>query len=182
MSRRIRIVVLAAVFVLFGGIAGNSATAGSTRIDWRATGTIVNLMVPNFTGAGPTTLAAFLIQAEVNGAPGSARFTVVGIPDGFHPSLPQCGGGPGQTFTRNDMVIIFAAQSMLFARSAPPDGWICFQADGTVAAVANMVVDGGTGRYEGATGAFVGTFMGQPIGVSGALSVETGTIEGWIDR
>lgn len=182
MSKWILIVVMAAAVALSGGIAGNTAYAGSTPINWTVAGTIVTVQVPDFTVAPPGNLPAFLIQAFVKGAPGSAQFTVLGFPDEFQPTLSQCGGGPGQSFSANDMVITFADESMIFAKLGIAGGWICFQLDGTVTAVANMTVIGGTGRYEGATGEFTGEFTSQAVGESGALIAETGTITGSIDR
>lgn len=196
MSRRIFWVSVAVVAVLGSGVVGISDASGfwrggfgygpppppRTTINWKVAGTIVNVQLAIPTSEGPFLQPAFLIQAVMKGSPGDAQFTFVGIPDGFPGLLDQCGGGPGQLFSPNDMVITFSDLSMLFAHLSSAGGWVCFQEDGTVTAVANMEVIGGTGRFENAAGEFVGVFQGNTVGTSGALSAETGTIEGWIER
>ncbi len=179
MSRRVKaaVVVTAVLTLAIGGIA---ARAGSTPIDWKAAGTIANvqLAIPPFFEPVP----GFLIHAAVAGAPGAAEFTVVTVPGS--PS-DQCGDNFGQSVLQNDMVITFPDQSMIFAKLNPAAGkgaWICFTGPDTVAAVANMTITGGTGRFEGAEGNFVGKFVGRQVGASGALAAETGTIEGSIER
>lgn len=193
MSRKAFHAVVAAAVVLAGGFLGVTDSSGfwgggsghhrgNIPINWRVAGTIVNVQLAIPTAQGLLTPPASLIQAFVKGSPGNAQFIVVGIPNEFQSSLGMCGDGPGQTFAFNDMVITFADQSMLFAKPGPAGGWVCFQLNGTVTAVANMTIIGGTGRYEGAAGEFVGEFLGRPVGDSGALAAETGTIEGWIER
>jgi hypothetical protein len=182
MSKKAVSVVVAAVlaFGLAGGaVAGNIEVA--IPVNWRVAGTVVNVQVAP-PAAGP--VAGFLIQALVKGSPGNAQFTVVGIPNSAPAPLQQCNGGFGQTFSPNDMVVIFDDLSMLFAELGEGGGWICFPgaAGDPVTAVANMIVTGGTGRFEGTGGGFVGVFEGHSAGISGALSAETGTITGQILR
>jgi len=186
MTKRVTIIVVAAALALAGGVAGDSAYGGSTPVNWTLAGTIVNLLVPDFTAVPPAPPfhAGSLIQAFVKGPPGNAQFTVLGFPGIPSGSLEQCDGGPGQLFSPNDMVITFADLSMIFAKEAEESGWVCFPTGegDPVTAVANMTVTGGTGRFEGATGGFVGEFVSFPVGDSGAVIAETGTIKGWIDR
>lgn len=186
MSKRVLIIVVAAALALAGGVAGNSAYGGSTPVNWTVAGTIVNVLVPDFTAVPPAPpfKPGFLIHAFIKGAPGNAQFTVLGFPGIPSGSLGQCGGGPGQLFSPNDMVIMFADLSMIFAEEAEEGGWVCFPSPvgDPVTAVSNMTVTGGTGRFEGATGEFVGEFVSFPVGDSGAVIAETGTIKGWIDR
>jgi hypothetical protein len=126
----------------------------------------------------------FLIRAFLKGAPGKAQFTVLGIPYGLpQDPHPECDGNPGQSFNPNDMVITFEDLSMLFAELEGPDGgWVCVQPDGTVTAEAHMSIIGGTGKYQDASGWFIGKFNGQQVGMSGLLQAETGTIVGEIER
>jgi hypothetical protein len=161
---------------------GNRYHRGKTRINWKVSGTIVNVQLAIPTMTGIDNVPAFLIQALLKGVPGNAQFTVVGIPNAFDPNHPEC-GGPGQYFNPNDMVITFPDLSMIFAMLDRPDGgWVCIQEDGTVTAIAYMTITGGIGKYKGASGDFIGEFIGQQVGTSGALQAETGTIEGWIER
>ncbi len=184
MCKRSLAVVVIMTAVLSIPIAGGTVCAGSTPISWRVAGTIVNVQLapPPFFEPAP----GFLIRAVLDGAPGTAEFTVVAGPgDPVAPPSDKCGNNFGQTFLRNDMVITFPDQSMIFAKLDPAPaggGWFCFTGVGTVTAESHMVITGGTGKYEGAGGEFVGRFQGVQVGTSGALAAETGTIEGWIER
>jgi len=161
-------------------IAAASARSGSIPINWSVSGTVVYHPIPV---EDPTTdpPVFFLIQAFLKGAPGKAQFTVLGIPSTFQDPHPECDGNPGQDFSPNDMVITFEDLSMLFAALGPDGGWVCFQTDGTATAEAHMSIIGGTGKYQDASGWFIGKFNGQQVGISGLLQAETGTIEGEIE-
>ncbi len=183
MSKKILALVVIATAVLSTAIGGGTVCAESTPIDWKVAGTIANVqLTPPFVAPAP----GFLIRAVVDGAPGTAEFTVVSGPgDPVLPPSDKCGSNFGQMFLQNDMVITFPDRSMIFAKLDPAPaggGWICFTGVGTVTAEAHMVITGGTGKYEKAGGEFVGRFAGAQVGTSGALSAETGTIEGWIER
>jgi hypothetical protein len=160
MSKRVLLVLLLAVSVLTTGIVADTAYGGSIPINWRVSGTIVNVQLWIPTATGLDNVPGSLIQAFLKGAPGKAQFTVIGIPTDFNPTHPECDGVPGQNFSPNDMVITFADLSMIFAEIGPDGGWVCFQLDGTVTAVANMTITGGTGKYEDAGGEFIGEFKG----------------------
>jgi hypothetical protein len=85
-------------------------------------------------------------------------------------------------FAEDDMVITFHDLSMVFATmDKEQESFLCLQPPPQLA-VAHMIIIGGTGKYEGASGEFTGTFQGQQVGESGALDAETGTIKGWIER
>lgn len=177
MTRRILIVAAILAAVVATGVAFDTAYGGSIPIKWKVSGTITNTFV--YSVMAPTTpVPALMIQAVVKGAPGNGHFTItsVGNAPGY---VPAC-GGVGQTFFSNDMAVILDDLSMIFARLDA--GWACFNNDGTVSAEAHMIVTGGAGKYEGASGYFEGNFSGRPVGTSGFLSAETGIIEGEIDR
>jgi hypothetical protein len=166
-------------------IAADSAHSGSIPINWSVSGTLayVQLAIPTQTGIDNT--PGIMIQADLKGSPGKAHFTVISIgnepgymPDDCPPGSEQT--GVGQTFAYNDMVITFEDLSMLFAKLGDDGGLVCFQKDGTVQAVANMTIIGGTGKHQDASGEFIGKFKGYPVGISGALAAETGTIVGEI--
>ena len=179
MSKRILIVVVAVVAVVATGMASDTAYGGNIPINWKVSGTIANVnFYPSTNPADPQ--PGLLIQAAVKGSPGNGQFTITSIADPFNPSLTECGGGPGQTFAHNDMVVTLDELSMIFAKL--DEGWVCFNADYTVSAEAHMIITGGTGKYEGASGYFTGTFEGLSVGTSGFLAAETGTIVGEIYR
>ena len=152
-------------------------------IHWKVSGTLAYVQfwtLPPDAVSPPGFPLGILIQAVIKGVPDDGQFTVTSVANPPEP-LEQCGGGLGQTFANNDMVVTLADLSMLFAELE--EGWACFNLeDGTVNAEAHMIITGGTGKYKDATGDFTGTFLGQPVGTSGILSEETGEIEGHIDR
>ena len=177
MSKRILIVVVAVVAVVATGIATETAYGGNIPIHWKVSGTIANVIF--YPSTNPTaSQPGLLIQAAVKGSPGNGQFTITSVANqpGY---VPEC-NGPGQTFAHNDMVITLDSHSMIFAKLQA--GWVCFNPDYTVSAEAHMIITGGTGKYEGASGHFMGTFEGQSVGTSGFLSAETGTIVGEIYR
>ena len=182
MTKRILIVVVVAFAVLATGIVADTAYSGSKPINWRVSGTIVGVQLtsPSPTGySGP----ALMIDAFLKGAPGKAQFRVLAAAEPTPPVIiPACLGDgvnpDGQYFAFDDMVIIFEDLSMLFAEMDPVLlGWSCFTGE---PAVANMVIIGGTGKYEGAEGYFKGIFDGTTVGGSQTLIAETGTIIGEI--
>jgi hypothetical protein len=162
-------------------IAADLAHSGSIPINWSVSGTLAYVWLAIPTQVGIDNAPGIMIQADLKGAPSKAHFTVISI--GNEPGyLTDCGPGPGQTFASNDMIITFEDLSMLFAKLGDDGGLICFQTDGTATAVANMTIIGGTGKYQDASGEFIGKFKGYPVGISGALAAETGTIVGEIVR
>ncbi len=198
MSKRTLIVVLvAAAFLATGFVAVSDSNGwwrhrhwgwGKIPINWKVSGSVANVqfwVIPPVTDPEyplPQTQLGILIQAVIKGSPGNGQFTVIAI--GGDPGLlDECNGGFGQTIAYDDMVIILADMSMIFAEME--SGWICFNADGTVTAEAHMIITGGTGKYKDASGNFTGVFEGFPFGTPdrpSALQAEIGTIVGHIER
>jgi len=190
MPKRVLIVVVAAAAILATNLAGVADSGGfrghgdrhhrrNIPIDWKVSGTLAYVQLAPLP-APSTIVPGVMIQADLKGAPGKAHFLVITIGNVPEDSLTACGGGPGQTFQHNDMVINFEDLSMIFARLV--NGYACFQVDGSVAAYADMEIYDGRGKYEGAGGWIHGEFNGGNVGTSGALSAETGTIIGEIER
>jgi len=130
------------------------------------------------------TMPGIIIDIVAKGAPGNAESKVIGIADGVVPDTDgDCEAGLKLLFSQDDMVVTFEDQSMLFATmDTTKESFLCFQDPYPQLAVAHMMIIGGTGKYEGASGEFTGTFHGQQVGVSGALGAETGTIVGEIEK
>ena len=188
MSRKFLIVVVAAAAILAFNLAGVADSGGirgdgyrhhrrNIPIDWKVSGTLAYVQLAPLPDPS-IIIPGIMIQADLKGAPGKAHFLVMTVGNVPENSLAACGGGPGQTFLHNDMVINFEDLSMLFAKLV--DGYACFQLDGSVDAYADMEIYDGRGKYEGAGGWIHGEFNGAIVGTSGALSAETGTIEGEI--
>jgi len=177
MPKRILMVVVLLAAVLASALQVNAGHRASIPIRWTVSGTIANVLF--YPSTNPSAVQpGLVIQAFVKGAPGNGHFTITSVGN-FPEYLVEC-SGPGQTFAHNDMVITLDELSMIFARLQA--GWVCFNGDGTVSAEAHMIITGGSGKYEGASGSFEGHFFGQPVGTSGFLAAETGRIEGRIDR
>ena len=83
---------------------------------------------------------------------------------------------------KGDMVARFRDLSLLFASiDVNNPGYLCIDpAAGRSIFVANMIITGGTGRFEGAEGTISGTGDGYYFASGGALAAETGTITGTI--
>jgi hypothetical protein len=177
MSKRILMVVVVLVAVLATGLAVTTASSASIPIRWKVSGAIANVMFYPSTNPSEVQPGLF-IQAIVRGAPGNGQFMITSV--GNIPGYLEACDGPGQTLAHNDMVVTLDELSMIFAKLQT--GWVCFNADGTISAEAHMIITGGQGKYEGASGYFEGHFLGQPVGTSGFLAAETGRIEGQIDR
>lgn len=189
MSKRNLIVVVAVVAVgLATNLVGVSNSEGfwpsgyshnpkGIPIDWEVAGTIVSVDVtsPSPTGYfGP----ASLIDAFLRGKPEKAQFRVLAAAVDAPEEIEDC-DGLGQYFEFDDMVVVFEDLSMLFAKMDPAlRGWQCFTGK---PAVANMMIIGGTGRYEGAKGHYQGNFWGIIFEDSQALIAEYGTIKGLIE-
>ena len=177
MLKRILIVGVAVIVVVATGMATEIAYGGDIPIHWKVSGTIANVIF--YPSTNPTVRQpGLLIQAAVKGSPGNGQFTITSIAN--QPGYVSECNGPGQTFAHNDMVITMDSLSIIFAKLEA--GWLCFNANGTVSAEAHMIITGGTGKYDGASGNFMGIFEGQSVGTSGFLAAETGTIVGEIYR
>jgi len=174
-----------------GGGVANAASSSikSTPISWKVSGTVayVTFAYPIDVPPFIQSQNGFLVSAVTKGAPGNAQFTVTGWtgpPSDPFTASTECDPYPQMESLKNDFVATFEDQSMIFATLDPdPDkgGYVC---QGPLPAVFNMIITGGTGRFEGAGGYFQGTFdaypIGPPVNPLGALLAETGTIEGEI--
>jgi len=189
MPKRVLIVVVAAAVILATNLAGVADSGGfrgdgyrhhpkNIPIDWKVAGTLVYLQLAPLPNPDPEiSVPGIMIQADLKGAPGKAHFTVISIGNG--PTTSGECGFLGQKAKDNDMVITFEDLSMIFARLI--NGYVCIHDDFiTVDAHADMEIYGGRGKYEGVGGWLHGDFDGVSVGTSGALSAETGTIEGEI--
>jgi hypothetical protein len=194
MSKRILVVVIAATAFLATSLVGVAASGGfwgdgyrhhrkNIPVNWRVSGTVASVVfyLPDTTPPFYELQPGILVNAVTTGTPGNAQFTVVGWTAPEPPD--ECGAFDQFMSLRNDFVATFADQSMLFATLDPDlGGYVC---NGPLPSVFNMIITGGTGRFEGAGGHFQGKFDGYPIGppvnlLPGALLGETGTIEGEI--
>lgn len=160
----------------------------SIEVNWQIAGTIVQSIevTPIFGPVGPHSL----INLTAKGSPGTAKITLLSMTSYVPPpgwafdcsTLQEYPEGPAY-FIKNDFVAIFPDQSLLFASvdSNGAGSHLCFGETGTDFKV-EMIVTGGTGRYEGALGNLTGEGIGYIIHPSSDLSLvaENGTITGTI--
>jgi len=187
MSRRITVVAFAVVVAaLLTGFVGVPDSSGGMPIQWKVVGTIVYTQfdIPPASPAGSMDFVpGVMIDIFAKGAPGNAQIKVVAIANEVvDDPNDECGVFPKLLIAEADLVATFADQSMLFATfDREKGGYLCLEPP-PLHDENNMIITGGTGRFEGASGSFVGRFLSQPVGASGALVTEYGTIEGWIQR
>ena len=191
MSKRVMLIV-AVVAVLAIGIVSVTNSEGfwhhpdKIPIHWKVAGSNAYVLVfnPADENYPPTPVPGLIIDIVTMGIPFGARSKVIGIADGVAPSNGDCEESLKLLFQFDDMIVTFPDLSMIFATmdDEMPPGFHCFMDPFPQRAVAHMKIIGGTGKFEGASGKYTGTFTGQPVGESGSLWAETGTIEGWIDR
>lgn len=172
----------------------SSVNAGSKNVNWEIAGSIANyvMVAPNAGQGDPTTIPHYLISLSAKGSPGSAELTLMGwgLPVVVPPAPPvNCKVGEIEIRTiQGNMVARFGDLSLLFASINtidPPDGpgpgYLCLDpVAGHSTFVSNMVITGGTGRFEGATGAITGTGDGYYFPSGGPLAGEVGEITGEI--
>jgi hypothetical protein len=185
MSRRTVLVVMVAVAVLATGTVADTASGGGDHhsgkipINWKVSGTFI--YVQFVSPDPPSSPVGILIDGVGRGASGEAVIKVVGIPGIMiipSPTTPHCDIYPEIPYVHSDAIFTFGDQSMLFATL--DEGYACL---GPLPAVFKLDIIGGTGKYMNVTGgSTTGTFVAQPVGSSGILWAETGTIVGWIDR
>jgi len=196
MSKRILIVVVAVVAaILASGFVGVTNSEGfwgggfwhqegKIPINWRVAGTNAYVLV--FNPADPETpIPGLVIDIVTLGIPFGAKSKVIGIAGEVVDAEPgECEVPNKLLFEFDDMIVTFPDLSMLFATmdETKPPGFTCLFDSFPQLAVAHMKIIGGTGKYEGASGEYTGTFTGEPVGESGTLWAETGTIKGWIER
>ncbi len=201
MSKRILLVVVGVVAVVlasgFVGVTNSEGFRGggfwhhrgNIPINWRVAGTItyVELYSPYVEPLSDSTFPTVqgtIIDIVTKGKPFGARSKVIGIANGVVPDTEgDCVEDFKLLFEYDDMIVTFPDLSMLFATGKDdPPGFHCFLDPFPQLAVAHMKIIGGTGKYAGASGEYTGTFRGGPVGESGTLGYETGTIVGEIVR
>ena len=135
----------------------------SIPINWRVAGPIVDFN---------------LILLKARGWPGRADLTIMGYDYGYDAD-PNC--ETKVTVGGVNFVAVFTDLSMLFAkRMDGGEAYICQNPEGATFYF-DMEINGGTGRFDGATGDFTaeGKAYAEPF-FPGPLSAETGNFTGEI--
>jgi len=179
------------IAVLFFSVPITPVDAGSKNVNWQIAGSIANYVVVLNPDTGAL-IPHYVISLSAKGSPGAAELTLMGwgVPVVVPPAPPvNCEEGEMEIQTmQGDMVARFSDLSLLFASiktEDPGPGYLCIDLSDTPPRrstfVANMDITGGTGRFEGATGAITGTGDGFYFASGGALAAEVGTITGTIN-
>ncbi len=160
-----------------------TAVAKEIKMDLRFAGAfvtgIMHVVDPVTGGTAPSAL----IHTNSVGSPGRAvtrGFGGVSMPAG--PPIADCLGIPFGlpiAVLENPLVFTFQDLSLLYAKGG--SGLICIDlGTGALKFVIDIEFDGGTGRFEGATGGAVITGEGVPLNSAGTFLAETGTTVGTI--
>jgi len=172
------------LFVIIAPVSLAHAEGKSIPVNWQVAGSIANYLLTMTAPPDPSsTIPHYLISLSAKGPPGPAEITLMGY--GF--PVDPTGSGCDQLIIifNNEMVARFSDLSLLFAvHDTVNGGYLCITA-GATSFNTSMVITGGTGRFEGATGGFTGTGSGYPVNpdpsTDGPLSAETGELTGTIN-
>jgi hypothetical protein len=165
MWKKLLILSLSVTVLLFLAAPISIVDAGgkSKKMNWRVAGPIVDFN---------------LVLLKAVGSPGRADLTIMGYDYGFVED-PNC--VTKVTVGGINFVAVFNDLSMLFAkRMDGGEAYICQNSEGATFYF-DMEINGGTGRFDGATGDFTaeGEAYGEPF-FPGPLSAETGNFTGEI--
>ena len=182
MWKKLLILSLSIALLLVISATISPVNAGSKNVNWKVAGSIANYvmvldlntnqLVPNY-----------LISLSAKGPPGNAEITIMGVGVPVGPD-PACNDETRINIIQNELVARFPDLSLLFAtHDTGTGGYLCVTENGTNFTT-SMVITGGTGRFEGATGGITGTGDGYPVNpdptTDGPLSAETGNLIGTI--
>lgn len=169
----------------FAGDDDGDDDGRTVDVNWRISGTFitgVQVLPPGPPGTEPKSAA--WIDVKAKGRPGRADIRVVGL-GGLIPSDPDCGSCPAGFAAfgavSNPFVATFHKDGSQLYADLDPEGCalICLNfVTGASEGEEELVITGGTGKFEGATGNLLISFETQPIGP--AFSAETGRIVGTI--
>ena len=174
MTRNINKVAAMAVAM---ALLASPAAAGDIKANWKMAGTLISgVELADLSGA---TTTASLLHLKAIGNPGAADLIVLA-----QTSNPRFGGcvapvGPGLLldFDFDDNVTTFNDLSQIFM--VLDRGTVCVDlATGRSESEIDLVITGGTGRFEGASGSLF--VLSTVVPVSGSLSRVTTTSEGTI--
>jgi hypothetical protein len=174
---------IAGIFLFVAAGLPQSAVAKEIQLDQRFAGAFVTGIMHVVDPETGATAPSALIHTTSKGSPGRAvtrGFGGVTVPAG--PPIADCLGIPWGlpiAVLENPLLLTFQDLSLLYAKGG--SGLICIDlGTGAVKFVIDIVFDGGTGRFEGATGGATITGEGVPLNAAGTFLAETGTTIGTI--
>jgi len=170
------------------------AQANSIDVDWEIAGTIVQQIAisdpEDGTLIGPHSLINLSAQGDPDGDPGPAEITLLSriAAPGTTGTTLTCEPGyfPIGEFEENDFIALFPDQDFIFASIDTAEGSggiLCLDAAtfGTTYFMVKMIITGGKGRFDGATGNFTGEGYGYlSFSSAGTLVGENGRLTGTI--
>ena len=193
------IAMLFAITVSITGCSSDSsgiaiAQVNSLDVDWKIAGTIVQQIAisdpADGTLIGPHSLINLSAQEDPVGDLGPADITLlsqIAAPGTTGTTLTcELGYFPIGEFEQNDFIALFPNQDFLFASIDPAAGGggiLCLDAAtfGTTYFIVKMIITGGKGTFDGATGNLTGEGYGYlSFSSAGTLVGESGTLTGTI--
>jgi hypothetical protein len=140
MMRRISTIVACTALVFFLSAAAQAWGWGEIRLNQRLAGSCVN----------PDSFSADCL-AQHKGAPGASSSRSLFLYGNFGPPSAQCAGADYETpVVGGSAVATYADLSQM--NVVFTSGFVCGKLDGTSKTVAQGIVAGGSGRFEGASG------------------------------
>jgi len=191
------IAMLFAITVSITGCSSSGdaiAQVNSLDVDWQIAGTIVQQIAisdpADGTLIGPHSLINLSAQEDPVGDLGPADITLLSqiAAPGTTGTTLTCEPGyfPIGEFEQNDFIALFPDQDFLFASidtAAGGGGILCLDevTFGTTYFIVKMIITGGKGRFDGATGNFTGEgYSYLSFSSAGTLVGENGTLTGTI--
>ncbi len=186
MWRKLVVVGIVAAAVPLGlSIAVYARSArNSVPVNWRIAGQALTNIEVTDTITGETTPVA-LVSGVGQGSPGPVQVEGFGTPGPADAPSGLCPAGTDLELRFSDggfVATLSDLSTMFFTLDQSPDAnnALCIDFEGPNLGVADYVMTGGSGRFEGATGKVTGRFTIWDV--SGLLAGETGEIVGTIYR
>lgn len=191
LSLSIAVLFLLSVSISSVNAGPSLSAAGKMPVNWRIAGTIAQSIQVFNPADGELIGLHSLINLTAKGLPGPAKITLLSmstsVPENPCQECEDEGYDHLQVhFEKNDMVVIFPDQSLLFGSIVDPEkSFLCFDfSKGTYFRV-YMKVTGGKGRFEKVSdGQLIGEGHGyfiEPFISDNTLVGENGKIKGWIE-
>jgi len=191
------IAMLFAITVSITGCSSSGdaiAQVNSLDVDWQIAGTIVQQIAisdpADGTLIGPHSLINLSAQEDPVGDLGPADITLlsqIALPGTTGTTLTcELGYFPIGEFEQNDFIALFPNQDFLFASIDTAEGGggiLCLDEAtfGTTYFIVKMIITGGKGKFDGATGNLTGEGYGYlSFSSAGTLVGESGTLTGTI--
>jgi hypothetical protein len=183
-----RLVIVVGTVLLISPLLASVSQARDVPFRITYTGTLLDTshnIAPDLESPFPLPIPANVVNAQSHGTFGASMTAILSElrpPTTGDPAPPSsCDGTLYLIFAYSKIVITFANGDQLVGTSDDGDGYVCLDlGTGYFTGQANGDYDGGTGRFENASGYFDSPFSGRDLTV-GELGFGFGPIQGTVD-